>query len=251
MPVRFSTAGGRLTAAAVDRAVVGRPLVFLASTGRVVAPAGIDGATPLGTPLTTTGGGLFLSDSFTGAAGTDLTAHPGELGATWSRHAARPNGQIVLTAQNRARHANAIEAVYVAAGAPPAAEYDVVGNLYVAATAPINGMALLLARLDTTTAAWYGVGYDVALGRWVILRQTGTGVVTLATASASLTVGRTYEVTAQIRTGAKTLLVDGTSVCTTADNVQTIAGRAGLLLSGDTATDATGLHWADVLGRPA
>src|ERR1700675_2708722 len=66
--------------------------------------------------LTPTSGDTFVSDSMTGSDGTDLTAHTGEIGATWAQ-VTGITGVIKLTS-NRCKGDSGRGSLYYDCGDP-------------------------------------------------------------------------------------------------------------------------------------
>jgi hypothetical protein len=182
----------------------------------------------------------FVNDTFTGAINTALTAHTGETGATWTKHASSGAGTVILTDVNRARVGTTGGTIlYYASGTPAGADYSVAAPVFAASnTTRAIGVT---GRVDTAANTYYGAFYDGTNTRWE-LRSVVAGVVTtLGTSAQALTVGSTYTATLQMVGTAITLLVDGSSVVSVTDSSIAAAGSVGVL--GSTAsTNTTGYH---------
>lgn len=68
----------------------------------------------------------FLNDSFTDSAGTNLSAHTGETGATWTKQG---TGDIILTNTNAVRSGDTSVASYTPSGTPMGADYWVAADV--------------------------------------------------------------------------------------------------------------------------
>jgi hypothetical protein len=182
----------------------------------------------------------FVNDTFTGAINTALTAHTGETGATWTKHASSGAGTVILTDVNRARVGTTGGTIlYYASGTPAGADYSVAAPVFAASnTTRAIGVT---GRVDTAANTYYGAFYDGTNTRWE-LRSVVAGVVTtLGTSAQALTVSSTYTATLQMVGTAITLLVDGSSVVSVTDSSIAAAGSVGVL--GSTAsTNTTGYH---------
>lgn len=65
---------------------------------------------------------IFLSDTFTDTESTDLTAHTGEVGASWTKHGSFTDALLIQS--NRAgKDANTGTTVYYASALPPSNNY--------------------------------------------------------------------------------------------------------------------------------
>src|ERR1022692_1236936 len=77
----------------------------------------------------------FVTDSFTDTAGTALTSHTGETGATWAKNGGFSGGSVIITDSNRIRSGVSGASVYYASGDPNLADYSVSADVYVASAA--------------------------------------------------------------------------------------------------------------------
>lgn len=187
-------------------------------------------------------GSTFVDDTFTGTDGTTLASHTGETGATWTQHASSASAYQIFTNRIRNTTNNAV-GLYYASGVPTTAEYDVIGDIFVAslATTDVSGIAgrlataantMIVGRYSSTTTVWQLA--NVSAGTLTVL-QSGPTV--------TLTVGATYSVRLAIRDNFKGLYVDGVLHCSSTDNTITAAGRAGFRGFCSTNADASGLQY--------
>jgi hypothetical protein len=78
----------------------------------------------------------FIYDTLTDTADTDLHAHVGETGASWTYIGNYSGGNSVITAADRARSTNSqYDTEVYASGTPATAEYDVSVDFYCASLA--------------------------------------------------------------------------------------------------------------------
>lgn len=166
----------------------------------------------------------FLSDTFTDADNTDLSAHTGETGATWTEHGSYPSGATLITS-NRAR-CSAAPTCYYASGVPATAEYDVEGVIYVISNA---GRSMGVAgRIDTAANSMYYADYDAVNARWEMFKTDAGTTTSLGTFAQTLSTATSYTIKLEIRDAAKKLYVAGVERISSADNAVTAAGRAGV-----------------------
>ena len=124
-----------------------------------------DGTATAPTDYTAIPGDAFVRDSMTGSDGTDLTAHTGEIGATWAKVADR-TGVIKLTS-NRCKGDSGVGAVYYANGDSASAEYDVEADLYQISSTDDAGIG---GRVSTSSETGYFVAH--ISGGWHLMRMT-------------------------------------------------------------------------------
>jgi hypothetical protein len=200
-------------------------------------------AAPLPTPATCEQDLEFVVDSFTDVAGTQLTAHSGEKGATWTNWS-RAGGSGEITDANRVRAGTVdLHAVVTASGTPPGADYEVAGEFYVASLTEPTLIGLLGRRDDASDSEYLG-WHNTATGQWGISRRLGgTGTDLGATAARPLAVGRTYQAVLRLRGSVIVLAVDGTELVTARDDAITAAGAAGVRIAQRTrAGNSAGIH---------
>ena len=174
----------------------------------------------------------FFTDTFSGTAGTALTAHTSDSGGTWAKHPASASASDTLTG------AGAVTATgntfYYTSAIPPTAEYDVTADMVTGTTVTGANIVSLMGRLDPTNLYYYRAGYES--GSWYLIYANagGQGPLTNHTA-VTLTASSTYHLKLAIRNASKTLFVQGpgdagyVQILSTTDNSVPSAGRAGLL----------------------
>jgi hypothetical protein len=179
-----------------------------------------------------------VSDSFTGADGTALESHVGEVGASWTRH---PNYPAIARLQSN-RVWGSEWALYLASGVPPTNEYDVMADLTVRSN---SGAVGLVARASTTGPdSFYLARYNQSRGMWQMVKCTPTECIPQGSTTMALTVGATYSLRLEVRNAAKRLYVNGILRASSFDNEYTQVGRAGIR-SGPGIVSATGGYHLD------
>jgi hypothetical protein len=178
----------------------------------------------------------FVSDTFSGATGGVLSAHTGEVGATWTNHPSFSTADPVITAQNRVRGPAAF-ALFYASGVPATADYRVKADV-VARSGGSGSDCGPAGRINTSTADCYRSPLAaLTLYQQKIVAGTTTTLGTFV--FGSLATDQVVVVEQEmIGTGIVTY-ADGVSRITSADSAHSAAGRAGgSTFSGG--TDTTG-----------
>lgn len=186
----------------------------------------------------------LVTDSFTGAGGTLLDAHAGEVGAIWTKHPASAARALVLSNANRLRADGSASgrASYLASGTPTAAEYDVQATFRQLSTA--TSLPCILGRYDAAADTGYRLSYvqTSTLHEWhldVISAGAATNLVLVVQA---LTLNQDYTVVLKIRDARKSLLVNGVEIGFSTDNTVTAAGKAGVGFDSVAGSDGSGIH---------
>lgn len=195
----------------------------------------------------------FATDTFTDAAGVDLTAHTADSGGPWTEHPAFVTGDVVIDLANRARNNSANPMIAYAAGAPATADYDVTADCVVLTTA--NCRVGTAGRIDTVNDTGYNAGHikSPTNNRWELEKRIATVVTVLGTFDDALVGGNTKTVNLHMSGSTIELWVDGTVQVSVTDSDIAAAGKAGIRLTGSVA-DGTGKHldnFAATDGTPA
>jgi hypothetical protein len=180
---------------------------------------------------------VFASDTFTGTDSTDLTAHTGEVGATWAK-VTGVTGVFKLTS-NRVKGDSGGRSLYYASGTPASAEYDVEADLY-----QISGVdeAGLCGRMETGAATYYRVNW--VNNQWQLWKVVTGTETSLGTYTDSLSNGNTYHVKLEIRDATKKVFIDSVERISSANNDITAAGKAGITSNNsDWGFGTTGRPW--------
>ncbi len=142
--------------------------------------------------------GVFLNDTFTDTNGTNLTAHTGETGATWSQH---PSFSGAATIQSNRALGGGDNRIFYAAGTPGSANYTVAARLYIISGGTHCGVA---ARMSTSTSTWYTLTLDS--GSLKLFKSASSQLA--STVSMTPTVGETYILTLDV-SGSSTTAIAG------------------------------------------
>lgn len=198
--------------------------------GRTHVPPGASGP-----PVVTN----FVDDTMTGTNGTALTAHTGEVGATWSALSTWAGAASIQT--NRAWFTS--EGSMIASGTPPTADYDVTINTVDLAAK--SGLNVWVAG-RASSAGLYWINYETAATSLVNVRRYFLPSFSYVELSPYISVGAfvanaAHSVTLRMRGTAISVLFDGALVGGPyASSDFTAAGSAGC--GGTVATSTTGTH---------
>lgn len=129
------------------------------------------GPVPIPNPL------LIVSDTFTDADDTNLSAHTGEVGATWTKHPSLARDTFITG--NRARgDGNTGRSRYYASAVPIGADYDVEAVLNWAGPNASTDLTAIWGRLSTTVDTGYQARWSTSIGPGWELVKVVTGVAT-------------------------------------------------------------------------
>lgn len=177
---------------------------------------------------------VFAQDSFTDTNATELSAHTGETGATWTKHPNYVSGFGSAEIQtNRLANSDAVTYVYYASGTPADADYDVEADLYHANSDSNALRAGPMGRVDTTDTDLYHVrwteldgatNYPLQLYKWVGGSATKLG----ETVTTALSVGNSRTLKLEMRGTAIKAYEAGVEKISVTDASITAAGKAGV-----------------------
>jgi hypothetical protein len=193
-------------------------------------------------PVSSGSAGVFVQDSFTGSDSTNLTAHTGEIGATWTKHPNQPgSARDILITSNQARGDGNTSTIsrYYASGTPPTADYAVEATLN-AISATTNERAGIWARMNTSTDDGYELTYQRESTRWALYKVVSGTATLLGSYTDVFSDGSSRTIRLELRGTALTVLIDGTQRITATDSTFASAGSVGILTRSSTAT--TGIH---------
>lgn len=195
----------------------------------------------------------FLNDTFTDTAGVGLTAHIGEIGATWTAHAFSLSvPDAIIMAGGRVRASTTENKLYYTSGVPDSADYSV--TVRVVATEAGGSHTGALARVDPAAITWYSLTSNG--NEFALFKAVAGAFGQLGGRTATLAAGAAYDITlhplgtairgkVQRVSDGLWLQTDGTWAAgevfciNVTDNAITAAGRAGIWVSGS-GTDASG-----------
>lgn len=168
-----------------------------------------------------------------------MTSHTGETGATWSDNNSAGGSARVVAATDRCRH-NSGTSRHHASGTPAGVEYDVQADLTMVSQ---TGSASILGRLTTSgNVDYYQGDYSYATSKYELAKVVnGTRTVLASTSASTVPAGETHTIRLEIKDATKKLFLDSVETLSSADNVITAAGVAGLVFSGG-GSDSNGIH---------
>lgn len=182
---------------------------------------------------------IFLQDSFTDADGTNITAHTGETGATWSAITGYSPATPSKIQNNRLWTASN-QGGYRASGTPPSPDYYVEVPITFLSTVSADGLGVA-GRISGSANTMYFGRYGVTAGGWQLFKVVaGTTTQMGSTATAAAPTG-TRTLRLVMNGTAISLRVDGVEVLAVTDSAITAAGFAGFRGS-TTVTATTGQH---------
>jgi hypothetical protein len=188
-------------------------------------------------------GAVFVEDSFMGTASTALTAHRGEVGATWTKQASSIDGLVLSGAGGLLNVGTGNGTLTLASGTPESAQYDVSADFYVysgiaghqvgiwgraAVADPLTGVAFL---------------YDASSATWTLSEFTAAGFLARGSCVRALAVDTTTRITLRVRDGSLHGIV-GDVQCTSAPTSTAPPGLVGVSTYYPSTPDTptTGIH---------
>lgn len=188
------------------------------------------------------GGSVFVSDTFTDADGTLLSAHVGEIGATWTQNPASLRTSQIAGNAVRVSSSGAVS-LYYASGLPATAEYDVQATFSVVVTTGNTFDGIVGRQSVADDTSYCALWNQTAGARWELYRIVAGVSTLLGFFAGDDPSGAARIVKLQIRDAAKKVFVDGVERISSADNAIAAAGRAGVRPGTSTAiTDASGIR---------
>ena len=185
----------------------------------------------------------FLNDTFTGAAGTELSAHTGESGATWAEASYANTGEAVLTDANRLRANTDNGDLYYASGVPASADYEVEADLYVLSL--IDGQVGVHGRVSTAQQTYYRAVYKREDGQWQLFKAVNGTFTLLGSYTQALSTATSYNLRLRMVGTSIKVFIDDVERISVTDSAVSAAGRAGIITY-RTATNSTGIHISNV-----
>ncbi len=189
------------------------------------------------------------SCTFTGSAGTDLTAYAQGGEVTWAKnsHSSYSAASLVLTDANRVRNNQSGESLYYSSTVPASADYAVTCSVTFKSLINNNygGPSI---RMVSNSNTWIKVGYNANSQRWDIVQRIGGSSATLASFYDNVAVTNVRKIThgavagiafVEIRLSDNTLIGRASATTTVA-----AASRQGLWFNG-TQSNSTGAHVDD------
>ena len=165
---------------------------------------------------------VFVSDTMSDTNGTLLSAHTPDTGGTWVKRSGTGDFEIQ---SNQARITASDTFVYYTNAATPGnAEYDVTSD-WVVASNESTTIGLLGRLIDSSN--FYHVFYKDLTNTYTLRKKVSGSFTILDTLIESLSVA-THAAKLEIRDASKKLYIDTIEKLTSADDVLTDAGNAGV-----------------------
>ncbi|PRY67132.1 concanavalin A-like lectin/glucanase superfamily protein [Glaciihabitans tibetensis] len=193
------------------------------------------------------GESALTTDSFTGAAGTNLTAHTGATGATWLL---APGGTTTaqLSNEGRIRRTGAGGVGYYSSAVPTSPNYRVEADVWVKSILQPDD-AGVEGRIDLAATTGVGTSYQARLStgnaRWELNKNVNGVTTLLGSYAPTVLVGTSHRVAVDMNGTSIRMLVDGVVRASVTDSSITAAGRAGAGMgynNAPAASNTTGLH---------
>jgi hypothetical protein len=178
----------------------------------------------------------FLNDTFTDTDSTELSAHTGETGATWTEHPDSAASQLQIKNNRVGLLAHGFRELYYASGSPTGSEYDVSFDLYVIDETAGYEVGIVIEMNTGAGLGGYAIIYQGSSDDWRLVRyDNGSAAALLAEYDQVLASSTTYSVAVRFRTSGNTIEVDigGTTRLTSTDSTYTGVGRIGLIVKVD------------------
>lgn len=171
---------------------------------------------------------VFLSDTFTDADNTYLTAHTPDVGGAWILRSGNPDGARIVG--NRLDSTVYSAAIHTNAASPGGAEYDILWDCVVAGTA-FSRLGAVARFLDLSNYYFFFFVSGSASVAYYIYRYLGGYLAVLAelVVGSPLSIG-THPAKVEIRNGSQKFYVDDmvTPKVSSADSSLTQAGVVGV-----------------------
>lgn len=168
---------------------------------------------------------MFVKDTFTGAsAGSNLTAHTGEIGATWTKHPNQASASLLIDASGRIYGNAAVDNTYYASGVPASANYSVYADVIMLSD-PGAAHVSVCGRISTSALTYYRFALTKTN---VYLQKYVAGVLTTITSGAyAPNEGQTYRIGLHMSSTTLKATIDGAVVLAVTDASISAAGRIG------------------------
>lgn len=203
-------------------------------------------------PVCLFGGATVVTDTMTGTNGTDLNAHTGELGATWTRATGFAKAMVLANGRVRMSGTNG-DAIYYASGVGGTAEYDLDFDINVQSVPAATDYHYVhfYMRIDTAGINGYRMYYDPysSSGTWEMQYYTaGSWTPTGVDAVSVMSAGNTYHAKFSMRNALKAFYLNGVLIDSSTNNTNTSIGKVALAgFATTTVGDAVGFHYDNVV----
>jgi hypothetical protein len=173
---------------------------------------------------------IFLNDTFTDTAGTLLTAHTGEVGATWAVHPASPSASYVFDGDvNMVRCTSGGRVV--ASGLSGTESYDVTLELYRQGGGAQTDLGVVFdihATAMTCYMARYSQSSAGGPGRWQLYKFVAGAATLMSEWEETVALATARTILVERRPGSQKMYVNGVLRATATDTAVPFTGRVGL-----------------------
>jgi hypothetical protein len=172
----------------------------------------------------------FVSDTFTESSDVALESHTGETGATWTVHSSYTSKLRILAANDelQTKATGTGSTAYYASGTPASAEYDVEQDVVFLSTSSDEVDLGVTGRMSTSANTFYHARHARNSNVWQLYKFVAGSATLLDSYVQALTTSQVYSLKLEIRDAAKKLYVDSVERCSSADDVITATGKAGV-----------------------
>lgn len=185
----------------------------------------------------------FVLDTFTAANGTLLSAHSGEVGATWTVR----SGVSPTIDSNEIWDSDAGVSIVTASGVPPSADYSVVAALH--KLTAVGEWTGLVARYTDTTH-YYMLIYNRQNDRLELYVQNG-GFTSLGnTGALGIANGQAFTMELQVSGTTISVRFNGVVVISVTNAALASTGQAGVLFFGTGQSAIAGIHMTAIRADP-
>lgn len=191
---------------------------------------------PAPQPTPPTGGSMFVQDSLTDTDGKLITAHAGEVGATWTLLNGPASVGKIFGNRLVASPLNSDTSRYSASGTPPSADYDVSVDI-IPHISQATAQAGVMGRIGDANNFYQADYYWPGGGAWRLYKMIAGTWTSLGSFPQVLTADQSYRLTLRMVSSSIKLMVDGVERISVTDTSLAAAGKAGVLIGRGSETD--------------
>ncbi len=169
---------------------------------------------------------IYIQDTFTEGADTELSLHAPDVGGAWSKHPSFATAATVIAADDNLRgDSSTVDSLYINATAPGSDDYEIAWTAR-QTTVGTGSRAGAAGRYNATTNNGYRLYYDGSV--WNLGVVVSGSFNSLATWNGSETVNTDYAVRWFMRGDLHEVFFDGVARIAVRDSTYLTAGRAGI-----------------------
>lgn len=176
---------------------------------------------------------IFMADYFTSDNGIAITAHTGELGATWSLQTGNTPA-TPATIQDNMVWASASSDVYKTSATPPSADYWVEGHFVISGNIVATDNVGVTGRASTSANTYYVARYSHSATAYQLLKVVAGAATVLGTdyvQAFDANDAQDHRIRLTMTGSTIKLTLDDTDRITVTDTAITAAGKAGVRLA--------------------